>query len=662
MISILTVISLAVTDPFAMRDTRVLDARKLHLGNNTDKRFGDVSETAQGERFETDFDAKANSSEQVLLLYQRDVSDAWRVEINGRVIGSLAREAAAFTLRLRVPPGTLIDGKNHLVVRPEKVNDDIIVGDVQLDSRSLKEMLQLETVAIRVTDKAGKPIPARVDIVRTSGARTKPQLYDFAARLAARNGVVYSGDGAIDVAIEPGTYEVFATRGMEWGVAKASFELDGVGDSKLVLAIDREVDTTGYVAADTHVHTLTYSGHGDSSVEERMVTLAGEGVELAVATDHNHHTDYRPIETSMHLDAEFTPVIGNEVTTDIGHFTAFPFAANSPVPNWKLGDYVKLVAEMRDKGAKVVFLNHPRWPSYDAFKVFELDPFTGMMGSKAPQFTFDGIEVVNTNTPTIDGPTVLRDWFGLLNAGHRLFAVASSDSHTVASPVGLGRTYVLSKTDDPSRIDIDECCANYHAGRFSAALGIFVTYTVNGEPSSSTIATHGAPLHVVAQVRYASWIPCKRLVAYVDGAEVARQEFDGYVGRQGRELTFDIPAPRHDGWVTVVAEGDDAPYDFWPTGEKYTLGVAQPVFLDADADGRVATLMEIAKLALAKASSWKDAIANVDDGAAIQVLALVLADAPSGVEREIATFGESGAGGRALLASFLKSRFASRKW
>src|SRR6185503_15507064 len=100
-------------------------------------------------------------------------------------------------------------------------------------------------------------------------------------------------------------------------------------------------------AADTHIHTLTFSGHGDANVEERMLTLAGEGVELAIATDHNHFTDYRPYQSRLELNSYFTPVIGDEITTTNGHLNAFPFTLDSKVPLYKEGDWVKIVADAR---------------------------------------------------------------------------------------------------------------------------------------------------------------------------------------------------------------------------------------------------------------------------------------------------------------------------
>ena len=42
----------------------------------------------------------------------------------------------------------------------------------------------------------------------------------------------------------------------------------------------KEKLTQPVVASDTHVHVLKYSKHGDIQLDERMVTIAGEGIEL----------------------------------------------------------------------------------------------------------------------------------------------------------------------------------------------------------------------------------------------------------------------------------------------------------------------------------------------------------------------------------------------
>src|SRR5205823_953623 len=99
------------------------------------------------------------------------------------------------------------------------------------------------------------------------------------------------------------------------------------------------VPTDGYVSSDTHVHTLTFSGHGDSTIAERMITLAGEGIELPIATDHNVQIDYQEWAVKLGVRKYFTPVVGNEVTTPVGHFNIFPVPAKGPLPDHKLKDW-----------------------------------------------------------------------------------------------------------------------------------------------------------------------------------------------------------------------------------------------------------------------------------------------------------------------------------
>ena len=167
--------------------------------------------------------------------------------------------------------------------------------------------------------------------------------------------------GRAQFKVRPGRYTLYASRGFEYSVAKVNLEVATSVPRQVQLKIRREVPTPGLVSVDTHIHTLTRSGHGDSTEEERMHTIAGEGIELAIATDHNHHADYRPTQKSTETLPFFTSVIGNEVTTKTGHFNAFPISPDSPVPDYKLGDWTKLMASMRaTPGVKVIVLNHPR--------------------------------------------------------------------------------------------------------------------------------------------------------------------------------------------------------------------------------------------------------------------------------------------------------------
>ena len=88
-----------------------------------------------------------------------------------------------------------------------------------------------------------------------------------------RPGVIYTSTGKARFGLPRGKYTLYAGRGFEYSLAQTSVSVMPGDRSKKTLAIRREVPTQGYVACDTHVHTLTHSGHGDATVLERMITL-----------------------------------------------------------------------------------------------------------------------------------------------------------------------------------------------------------------------------------------------------------------------------------------------------------------------------------------------------------------------------------------------------
>ena len=73
-----------------------------------------------------------------------------------------------------------------------------------------------------------------------------------------------------------GRYRIHAGRGFEYSVDTQLINV-GSGDTRKVsLKIRREVATGNLVSCDTHIHTLHFSGHGDSTDDERAITIALE--------------------------------------------------------------------------------------------------------------------------------------------------------------------------------------------------------------------------------------------------------------------------------------------------------------------------------------------------------------------------------------------------
>ena len=628
-------LTLALAAAVSLQDpvTRYIDTEGYrHLGNDETPDWPEAPATPEGTRLDIGFTARARSGESVLWITQRSVDNVWRLKINEKDLGTLKTNNEPADFWYPVPGGTLKNGLNTLAITPEgDPNDDIVLGNFRLVEGSLREALHLQPVTITVLDAANsKPIPSRVNLFRTDG-RAAFLFYTEPATTPIREDLAYTVKGRLKTELEPGEYRAYASHGHEWSVATELFTVSD-GPAELTLSIAHEVDTTGFIACDTHIHTLQFSGHGDASALERVVTIAGEGVELAIATDHNHNTDYRPFQKELGLNKLFTPVTGNEVTTENGHFNAFPLDPKDPVPVYEGRDWVKLVDGMRARGAKTVILNHPRWPGGSSpFENAKYNPMTGVRGDKS-LFTFNGMEVVNSDTAEKDPLLLYRDWFGLVNQGEKIMAIGSSDSHAVGVTVGGGRTYVKSKTDLPNKINVDESCANINAGRASVSHGIFCDVWLAKERGESVMgevvrATSGS-LDLIVRAASASWAQPKTILLYVNGYEVARAEIAPSEGPKDIHQLFHVDLPHdHDAWISFIVLGASLEAPWWGVRNKYTLGSTNPVWVDRDGKRGYESPRATAKRLIRRARSISDRLPlifeGVDDAVLIQAMTLL---------------------------------------
>ncbi len=667
----------------------MLDPEMHHHGDTDTPEWQEAPAAPQPGRYELLFEATSNLREHVLVLTQRHVNDAWAVLLNGRKIAQLERKLELVDVCYRLPPGSLVPGQNVLLLVPSTTTDDITVGHVRLIEQPLREYLDLQSVEVQVVDAdSGKPLPARVTVVDEQGQLAT--IYEAESeRTAVRPGVLYVGEGSGHLELPKGRYQLWATRGTEWGLGSAMLEL-GDEPEGLTFSIRREVDTSGFVAADTHIHTLTFSGHGDANLEERMVTLAGEGVELAIATDHDHNTDYRPAQWATGTGEWFTPVTGNEVTTSVGHFNAFPLDPTEERPTEKGTDWKQLVAGMRSKGAQVVILNHPRWPSHEKgpFGVLDYVPATGRRAADTP-FLFDAMELVNSQTHEPKPLSLFHDWFGLLNRGEPISAVGSSDSHTVAGVVGAGRTYVPSTTDDPAAIDVDAACQAMAAGQTTLGMGFFVDVRMSeagaerpgATPSAggpgTVVRAAGGTLSVSLRVAAPSWVLPREALVFSNGDLVATRLVPTTPG-EPTDVTLDFALQLqagsadaheafrglgHDAWVVCVVLGDGIDGPWFPLVNDYTLAATNPVYLDVDGDGRYgsprASAQAMLDLDLA-AGREIDGPQGCDPGVALQYLDLledVLVQRLGGALRRA---GRGAAAAHPTVEEYLRSRQPKR--
>jgi len=622
--------------------TTVLEARHLHLGKPGQWEWDAFKDRpVDAEKIELRFQAHANATEQTLSLWQRDVKLIWMVMLNGKKIGTLVSAEPAMESLLPIAPGLLKEGENVLIIKAPLGLDDIEVGPIALTSSPLHEFLGGAKVDVKVTDAAtGKGIPCRLTVTRKDGT-LQPLRAEPAGDVAVRVGVVYTREGRATLSLPAGKYVLYAGRGFEWSVERAEIEV-AAGDAKqAAFKLRREVPTEGWIAADSHIHTLTYSGHGDAKIEERMLTIAGEGIELPIATDHNHLTDYATAAVSMGVAQHFTPVIGNEVTTNHGHFNAFPILPGATIVDAKKDDWSQLIPAMRaTPGVKVITLNHPR-DMHGGFTPLGGVQFNATTGRhrQADALDVDAMEVVTSGALQSDMSLLYRDWFALLNHGHRISAIASSDSHDVSRYIlGQGRTYVAGHDADPAHLDLDEIWRSYHGGRLLVSLGLLAQLRVDDRFGVGDLATGlGGTVKVEATVFGPSWVQADHIVLYANGLIIREQAIaDPHRAGEKARIIWQIPKPAHDVHLVVIATGPGVTEPFWEIPKPYqpssksfvprVIGSTNPIWLDADGDGRFESAFAYAQGLVKRFDNdpvkLREALKGYDEAVAVQVGAL----------------------------------------
>ena len=624
--------------PSIASDSVVLDPRLHHLRIEAPREWSDFPERAEAPFLEIQFRAETNSTEQTLSLRQQDVKQRWLVLLNGKQVGRLRVDENDMVVFLPIPAGTLVSGPNNRLrieqdVGRRAVPDDIRVGEIALDSRAMSHVLNESSVQIEVVDGATEQLlPARITIVdrdgvlQTTGASSDDQL-------AVRPGIVYTSTGRARIGLPAGRYKIYAGRGFEYSLDSVDVTLAAGETVQRRLSIRREVPTEGYAACDTHVHTLTHSGHGDATVNERMITLAAEGLELPIATDHNVHIDHHPFASKQHVRQYFTPVIGNEVSTRVGHFNVFPVMAGAKPPNHRLADWKSIFADIyRTPGVKAVILNHGR-DLHGGTRPLGPKLHNDVVGENLAGWPpgMNAMEVVNSGATQTDVMQLFHDWMGLLNRGRTITPVGSSDSHDVARHfVGQGRTYIRCDDRDPGNIDVSQAVDSFIAGRVMVSYGLLAELTVNDKYKSGELArTGGDRVEVAVRVLGPHWVEATRVRLFANGRQIRAEDIspdrppDLPPGIKW-ERHWEIPVPKHDVHLVAIATGPGIDGPYWKSAKPYqptspeweprVVGCSGAIWLDADGDGRKTSAQEYASRLRAKSGdNLEQLIASLSD-------------------------------------------------
>ena len=631
-------------------ERHVIVAMPLHLRSGTEREWLEFPETPHGQHFETVFPAKQNSAEWTLLIRQQDVKQSWRVTLNGKRLGELVRDENDMVIALGIPAKGLHDGENTLRIESpassKSASDDIRVGQIEIVQQPVAEVLREASLEVEVIDAdTRQPLACRLTVLDANGSM-QTLVAKSNDHLAVRPGMVFTANGQAKFSVPAGKYTIFAGRGFEYSLAKVEVSLKADDVFKQTLAIRREVPTQGYVSCDTHIHTLTHSGHGDATIDERMITLAGEAIELPIATDHNKHIDYEATATRLGVRQYFTPVMGNEVTTARGHFNIFPVQAGAAVVDHKQTDWHKLFEDIwRTPSVKVAILNHAR-DLHNGVRPFGPALHNAPVGENLDGWPmrFNAMEVVNSGATQSDPRQLFHDWMGLLNRGLPVTPVGSSDSHDVGRHfVGQGRTYIRCDDRDLGNIDVATAVNHFVQGQVMVSYGLLAEMTVNAKYHSGELAlSSDQAWQVEVRVLGPHWVQADQVQLFANGqliqaAKISPQPDAALplgVKWTGR---WTMPQVQHDVHLVAIATGPGVQGLYWRTAKPYqsvspdwesrVIGCSGAIWLDNDRDGRRTSPRTYAERLVAASpnelSPLIQSLAKYDAAVAAQVAHLV---------------------------------------
>ncbi len=449
-------------------------------------------------------------------------------------------------------------------------------------------------VTVAAVDDAGAPLPVRVELEREDGLKV----------------VDYPTPQDPGVAVPPGHWTAWLTRGYEYEPATAEVDVPEDGVAELSVEMDRVIDTTGWASMDSHVHC---GPSPDSSVlpETRMRTAAGSGLDAMISTDHEAIVDLSEALTSTGLEDQMLYVLGSEVTASLPeHTNAWPFPVvpegrGDPVRWYGLG-FPGIYAAERARGATVIQLNHSRvngecgilclldWDRLGDDPATD-DPEAIGLSADTPVWSwdFDSFELLNgERSPYLDPDDprhsgALYDWFAFYNLGHHPTAVGVTDEHGMDTP-GTPRTYVAVPDDRIGGFTPDDLASGVLAGEAQVSSGAFADVTVDGAGPGELVTAPDGDTELHVRVRALEGIDVTRVDVIVNCDPALSFPATDPGGLLKLETTAALPLPPgQDSYVVVIAMGENPMprglYDYDAAGVPRVI--TNPIRIDGNGDG-----------------------------------------------------------------------------
>ena len=491
---------------------------------------------------------------------------------------------------------------------------------IKLGVNALAESLTVDAasrIEAQITDSAGQGLPAKLQIVGVEPTAS-PNFGPDTAESAIRN-LLYTASGKVSHPLAPGKYTVIVSRGPEYDAVTESIEVKAGIPARLKVALERTVDSTGWVGGEFHSHS-TPSGDNTSLQRGRVLNLLAENLEFAPCTEHNRIDTYEDDLQALKATKWMATCTGMELTGSplpVNHQNAFPMQhkprtqdGGAPVTDENPEVQIERLAMWDGKSDKVVQMNHPHLAQIMNDR--DLDGKSDAGFRKMFEFT-DVIEIHPLETifkvPAADtaprdrGANRMFHWMLMLNMGYRTPGVVNTDAHYNWHGSGWLRNYIASSTDDPAQITTAEMQRAIEAGHMVMTSAPFLQTelraTLDGKSqkfipgSSVALASNQAKLWI--RVQCANWYDINRVQVFANGRPLPEMNFTrgthANLFRNGVvrfETEIDLPKLKEDTHLIVATIGEGLQLgDVMGSefGKNPPVAVANPIYVDIDGNG-----------------------------------------------------------------------------
>jgi len=506
-----------------------------------------------------------------------------------------------FSIKIPLPKGAYTARGNFFPAVCEKL---LVVG-LEDESSCILQNPPQGKVKVKIKNSQGEFVPGKVSFIGLSPTETpyfKPENPVKSGRSweSYKNSCFPQEEGK-EVILPVGTYLITASRGPEYSMDKRAIEILKNEQQELIFRLDRVLKTPNLISVDPHMHTQKSDGR--VSIPERIKSVVAEGVEVAVATDHNYIADYFPTLKRLGLNKYLAVIHGNEVTVSgLIHYNTYALKYR---PGEEGNGAIYPVAEeasplferSRKKDPKAILqVNHPRSGTLGYFNMYLLDLESAAFARVNFDTSFDLLEVMNGPYYHSSNFWAIEDWLHLLNRGYYFPLIGSSDSHSIdKGEPGYSRTYVMYEGEEGDNLNWDALALSLKKGRSFISNGPLVEFKVNSKYlSGDSFTSSGGKAEIWIRVQSAPWVAVDEVRLIINGdrkftfpVKTAKEEILKFTKQISLKL-------KKDSYIAVEVLGKKSLY---PILQKYSskgllkdatlpYALTNPVFIDVDGNGK----------------------------------------------------------------------------